>query len=61
MKIVFDEDDVEIAAKAMAKSRGFSAEWIATMAGPYAPDSTQDKIFTEARRVIAAFRNKYGQ
>jgi len=56
MKIIFDEDDAILAANALAKSRGLTIDFDV----PFAPDSTADKIYTEALRVVAAFRNKYG-
>ena len=55
MRIVFDEDDVMIVAKAMAKSRRF----IIDFDSPFPPDSTQDQIYTEALRVVAALRAEY--
>lgn len=57
MKITFDEEDVQMVAWAMAKSRGLAS---LDFQRPFAPDSTEDKIYTEALRVVAAFRNKYG-
>lgn len=56
MKIIFDEDDAVMVAQAMAKSRGMGE---LDFNKPYAPDSTIDRIMTEALRVVAAFRNKY--
>lgn len=50
MKIVLDETDAVVAAKAMAKSRGMSCDFDR----PYAPDSIEDQIMREALRVISA-------
>lgn len=50
MRIVLDEDDALIVAKAMAKSRGMSCNFDR----PYAPDSVEDKIYHEALRVVTA-------
>lgn len=59
MKIIFDEEDAVMVAKAMAKSRGYSDTWIATLDQPHGQGSNQDTIMVEALRVVAAFRNKY--
>ena len=56
MKIIFDEDDAMMVAKAMAKSRGMSLNFDR----PWAPDSVEDQVHREALRVVAAFREKYG-
>lgn len=58
MKIMFDEDDVIVVADALAKCRGLQIEFGIPFA--FAPGSVQDKIYTDARRVVAAFRNRYG-
>lgn len=55
MKIIFDEKDAMIVAKAMAKSR----KLVLDFDRPYAPDTAQDRIFTEALRVIAALKAEY--
>lgn len=56
MRITFDEEDAKLVARAISKSRGLEIDF----ERPYAPDSTADKIYTEALRIIAAFRTKYG-
>lgn len=56
MRVVFDEADTLLVAEAIAKSRSLQISF----GIPFAPDSVQDKIYTEALRVVAAFRNKYG-
>lgn len=56
MRITFDEEDAILVARSLAKSRGVEIDF----EQPYPPDSLADKIHTEALRVIAAFRTKYG-
>lgn len=56
MKIVMDETDAVIAAKAMAKSRGLTCDFDR----PYKPDSTEDQIMREALRVISALAHHIG-
>jgi hypothetical protein len=55
MRIIFDEDDAVIVAKAMAKSRGLVLDF----ERPFSPDSAQDRIHTEALRVVAALKVEY--
>ena len=50
MKIVLDETDAMVAAKAMAKSRWLACDFDK----PYPPDSTEAQIMREALRVISA-------
>lgn len=55
MRITFDEDDAMIVARAMAKSRHLVLDFD----NPFAVDSAQDRIYTEALRVIAALKTEY--
>ena len=52
MKIQFDEDDALLVAEAMAKSRRLVLDF----RKPFPPDSAQDRIYTEALRIVAALR-----
>lgn len=56
MRITFDTEDVEVVAAAMAKSRGLKIDFTKA----YGPDTIEDNIHTEACRVVAALRAKYG-
>lgn len=51
MKIALSEDDTVTVANALAKSRGLKLDFQQIT---YAPGSTEDKIYTEALRVVAA-------
>lgn len=55
MKIVLDEDDALIVAKAMARSRNLVLDFDS----PWGVDSPQDRVYTEALRVIAALSTKH--
>jgi len=52
MKIVLDESDAVIVANAMARSRGLSYDF----EKGFGPGSAEDKIYSEALRVVAALR-----
>lgn len=54
MKITFDEEDAIVVARALAKSRGLKIDFKSA----YMPDSTEDRIYTEALRVVAALKAK---
>lgn len=54
MRIIFDESDVAIVAKAMAKSPNLVLDFDQ----PYAVTSPQADIYTEACRVVAALRRE---
>lgn len=52
MKILFDEDDAILIAETMAKSR----KLVLDFQNPFALDSPQDRIYTEALRIVVALR-----
>ena len=52
MLIQFTEDDVITVANALAKSRRLTLDF----EKPFAPYSTEDEVYTEASRVVAALR-----
>lgn len=55
MRIIFDEDDAALVAKALAKSRGIACDF----EQPFEPGSLTDQIYNEGLRVVAAFKLKY--
>ncbi len=55
-KILFNEDDVIVVAKALAKSRGVTHNFV----DPFPVKSDVSDIYSEALRVVAALRNEHG-
>ena len=55
-KIVFNEDDVIVVAKALGKSRGVEHNFV----DPFTVKSAVSDIYSEALRVVAALRDHHG-